>query len=244
MAGKIKQIWEALAACFEANEQPLTKAQVLAWIGSTYPDSEFNPNTVQAQLYRSCINVPSVQGFNTPKILFYEKSNRTYLRSDAGASIEGAASDVSTAENGIDTEDPDGQSNATFALEAHLRDFLARNLSTLEKGLTLWSLNPPSVEYVVDNRRIDVLAKDIQGNPVVIELKLSKAYDRVIGQALLYQGLVSKKLGIERVRIILVAGEISDELKIASARQLDVLLFEYAITMQISKVSSSLLEDS
>ena len=73
-----------------------------------------------------------------------------------------------------------------FALEAHLRDYLAKNLGILEKGLGLWSMQPPSVEFFVQNRRLDLLAKDALGIPVVIELKLSKGYDRVIGQALLY----------------------------------------------------------
>ena len=124
-----------------------------------------------------------------------------------------------------------------FAVEAHLRDYLVNNLGILEKGLGLWSVQPPSVEYVVQNRRIDLLAKDASGLPVVIELKLSKSYDRVIGQALLYRGLVSKYLGAKRVRIVLVAGEISDDLKIACAGISDLQLFEYSLSFQTKIVS-------
>jgi len=139
-------------------------------------------------------------------------------------------------------EDLYSQAESTFALEAHLRDYLARNLSILEKGLSLWSNSPPSVEYAIENRRIDVLAKDAEGTPVVIELKLSKSYDRVIGQALLYRGLISKQLSVPRVRIMLVAGEVSNELKIACAGIIDVVLYEYAISFQTKVVSFAVEE--
>jgi hypothetical protein len=243
VAGKIKQIWDAIAACFEANREPLTKAQVLAWIGSTYRDNNFNPNTVQAQLYRSCVNVASPQLYKTPKILFYDKVTRTYVRNDDVYVPDNES--VLAPSNGriVDSDESELQSDSTFALESHLRDYLARNLFTLEKGLELWSITPPSVEYGIDGRRIDILAKDTEGTPVVIELKLNKGYDKVVGQALLYQGLMGTRLSVSRVRIILVAGEVSDELKIACGRLTDVALFEYAITMETKRVSSSLSED-
>ena len=236
--GKLEDVRSALAACFEANKEPLTKAQVLAWIGNNYRDADFNANTLQAQLYRSCLNARSKKS-TAPKILWYEKSTKTYR---ARLSTDAVADDISEV---IDEESDEGietQSDSTFALEAHLRDYLARNLTILEKGLQLWSSTPPSVEYQIDSRRIDLLAKDVEGIPVVIELKLSKSYDRVIGQALLYQGLVAAKLGLQKVRIMLVAGEVSKELKIACARLNDVTLFEYAITMQTKKISSVIEE--
>jgi hypothetical protein len=237
VAGKIEQIREAIAACFQANSEPLTKAQVLAWIGNAYKDSNFTTSTVQAQLYRSCANVPSAQAYKAPKILFYNKSTKTYaLQEGPLAAPSGNLADVVEPESEF-------ESDSTFALEAHLRDYLARNLSILEKGLELWSVNPPSVEYLLEGRRIDLLARDSEGLPVVIELKLNKGYDRVVGQALLYQGLIAKNLAHNRVRIMLVAGEVSDELKIACARLSDVTLFEYSITMQTKRVSSSLSEE-
>ncbi len=237
--GRIQAIRKAIAACFQTNTEPLTKAQVLAWIGTNFREANFNSNTLQTQLYRSCIN--SHAKTSAPKILWYQKSTKTYrplLSTDVFDSQSVVPADAES------VEDSDAHAASTFALEAHLRDYLARNLFTLEKGLELWSQNPPSVEFPIDNRRIDLLAKDANGVPVVIELKLSKSYDRVIGQALLYQGLVSKHLGIKRVRIILVAGEVSKELKIACERLNDVTLFEYAITMETRKISSEIEEGS
>jgi hypothetical protein len=46
-----------------------------------------------------------------------------------------------------------------FALEEHLRDFLARNLDRIEPGLRLHSAEGHSgIEYPVDAGRIDLLA--------------------------------------------------------------------------------------
>ena len=232
--GRLQEVREAIAACFHANPEPLTKVQSLTWIGNNYPNSDFNTNTLQAQLYRSCVNTTSTT--SAPKILWYEKSNRTYRLTLPTDPIP------SSTVLGESEVEGDAQADSTFALEAHLRDYLARNLSTLEKGLSLWNSNPPSVEYAISNRRIDVLAKDIEGTPVVIELKLSKSYDRVIGQALLYRGLVSKQLNVKRVRIMLIAGDVSDELKIACSGISDVLLYEYAISFQ-TKIVSSVVEE-
>jgi RecB family endonuclease NucS len=238
MAGQLEQTWVALKQCFSANEGPLTKAQAVAWIKSQPGFEDINPNTIGSQLYRSCANLASMQKYATPKILIHDRRSHTYRLATAQDELQTFG--VSKPEEEL--EEIDERIESTFVLEAHLRDFLARNLSILEKGLTLWSDNPPSVEYSVGTRRIDILARDIEGTPVVIELKVSKSYDRVIGQALLYQGLLAKQLKSSGVRIMLVAGEVSDELKVACSRQNDVKLFEYSIQMQTKEVSSADLE--
>jgi endonuclease len=248
MAGKIAQIWDAIAACFQASDQPLTMAQILAWIGNSYPNADFHPATVKTQVYGSCANVPSAYVYrkDTPKILFFEKSNRTYRLFDSSEPEAGINSSLPPSESGLefdDHENVEAGKGSTFAMEAHLRDYLAINLHELEPGLILWDLNPPSVEYSIGGKRIDILAKDTQGVPVVIELKLDRGYDKVVGQGLLYQALVSKQLKLPKVRVILVANEISYELKMACSRQLDVELFEYAITMQIAKVGATTIEE-
>lgn len=72
-----------------------------------------------------------------------------------------------------------------FALEAHLRDFLAKNLERVEPGLRLYSAGDQSgVEFPVQDGRIDLLGVDAQGKYVVIELKLSRGRNRTLGQIL------------------------------------------------------------
>lgn len=240
MAGRIRSIREALAACFMANQGSLTKGQVLAWVGDNYPGNDFNTNTLQQQLYRSCRNLESAQKSSAPKIIIYDKSSRTYRRvpSDYLDSSEEFIDDV------VVSEEADPGASSKFALEAHLRDYLSRNLFLLEKGLELWSSDPPSVEYALEGRRIDILAKDQHGVPVVIELKLSKGHERTLGQALYYRGKLKQVLCLPRVRIIMVAAEITEELGLASTEVPDVEAFSYKLTMQVEKIDLSNQEGS
>ncbi|MEG9434145.1 endonuclease NucS domain-containing protein [Terriglobus sp. ADX1] len=240
MAGKIKQIQVAIAACFEENTQPLTRAQIVAWIGGHYPDSGFNPSTITAQIYRSCINVPSAQEYSAPKILFFDKQNRTYRLASGTDTVVTVVDEESPVES---SEEEAYSPSSRFALESHLRDYLVANLQVIEPGLVLWNSNPPTVEYQIGKRRIDILAKDKAGTPVVIELKRGLGYDKVVGQALLYQGMIAREMNIQRVRIILIASEVSDELKIASSRLSDIDLLEYSISMQTTRVNTTLLEE-
>jgi hypothetical protein len=140
-------------------------------------------------------------------------------------------------EEEADEEDLD---EGHFALEAHLRDYLATHLHLLESGLSLFPLpdGQSAVEYGVDRsgRRIDILARDGDEIPVVIELKVSRGHERTIGQALYYRGRVKEIFGASRVRIFIVAGQISSELKLAAIDLLDVSLFDYRLSMTVAQV--------
>ncbi len=182
----------------------------MAWIGVHYPDNDLHPATLDAQIRRSCVNVAFAQKYKAPKILFFDRRTRTYSRA---SSIESAMDGVEILDQTetvlIDEDDEDSagiedQSDLLVGLEAQLRDYLAKNLNKLEKGLVFWNDSALSVEFGIDGKRIDILAKDVEGVPVVIELKRAKAYDKVVGQALLYQALVANKLKLGRVRVILV----------------------------------------
>jgi hypothetical protein len=240
---KIAQVLDAIAECFRSTAAPLTMAQAIAWIGAKYPD--LNQATIRAQIYGSCIGVPSAYTHraSTPKILLFDKSTRTYRLSTESPEVDFNQASITTEPAQDSTDDGTPEGDRTFALEAHLRDYLVRNLHIIETGLTLWFNDPPSVEFAINGRRIDILAKDKADVPVVIELKLDRAYDRVVGQSLLYRGLISKLLNAPTVRIILVAGEISDELKIACSGLPNLEIFEYSISMQVRRVDLSALEE-
>src|SRR6266540_225639 len=97
-------------------------------------------------------------------------------------------------EPAIENEDEissDPEQALKFALEAHLRDFLAQNLDRVEPGLCLYSSEGRNgIEFAVDSGRgrIDLLAVDQNETPVVIELKLSQGRNRALGQLLYYMG--------------------------------------------------------
>lgn len=137
-------------------------------------------------------------------------------------------------------EQDDEDSGSEFALEEHLRDYLAENLHVLEDGMALWPVgeNQEAVEFAVDdnNRRIDILAKDRDGIPTVIELKVSRGHEKTIGQSLYYRARVKELFKVGKVRIVIVAGEISPELRAATTDLQDVSLFEYRLSMSLTKV--------
>jgi hypothetical protein len=140
------------------------------------------------------------------------------------------------------TMEDETEAGTKFALEEQLRDYLAENLGILEPGLSLWPVeNGDAVEFQVDeqgpSRRIDILAKDRGGLPVIIELKVSRGHEKTIGQALYYRAKIKHRFSVERVRIFIVAAEISPELRAAASEVSDVLLFEYSLAVKVTAIS-------
>ncbi len=141
------------------------------------------------------------------------------------------------------TSEDETEAGTKFALEEQLRDYLAENLGKLEPGLSLWPVeNGDAVEFQVDeqgpSRRIDILAKDHGGLPVVIELKVSRGHERTVGQALYYRARVKHLFHVQRVRIFIVAAEISPELRAAASEVADVLLFEYSLAVNVTAIAT------
>lgn len=140
-----------------------------------------------------------------------------------------------------ESEEEDG---GEFAQEDDLRDYLAKNLHVLEKGMVPWPVpggeDNAAVEFKVDEKahRVDILAKDCKGVPVVIELKVSRGHEKTIGQSLYYRARVRTLLKADKVRIIIVAREISAELRVAASEVDGIDLFQYHLSMSVSKVAA------
>jgi hypothetical protein len=125
-----------------------------------------------------------------------------------------------------------------FALEAHLRDFLAKNLDRIESGLRLHASNESSgVEFPVDAGRIDLLAVDRNGKYVCIELKLSQGRSKTLGQLLYYMGWVDQHVGNGPCRGLIIASEMTEDLAIAVARVPGVSLAKYRMNFSIEPVA-------
>ncbi|HOD31587.1 MAG TPA: endonuclease NucS [Smithellaceae bacterium] len=137
-------------------------------------------------------------------------------------------------------EEAESIDETSFAYEADLRDYLSNNLNIIEAGLTLFKDKNgiEGLEYSIDdnNKRIDILAIDSNKTPVVIELKVSRGYEKVIGQCLYYKNKVKERLGTTKARIIIIAREITPHLKIATAELPDVELYEYKLAVKLRKL--------
>lgn len=130
------------------------------------------------------------------------------------------------------------ESDQEFAYEKDLQNYLVKNLHIIEPGLKLFEEDDiTGIEYPVGGRFIDILAVDKNNDFVIFELKVSKGYDRVIGQLLRYIGWVEKNMATEeqKVRGIIVCKEITDDLLLACSRLNDINLFEYEISFKLNK---------
>lgn len=127
-----------------------------------------------------------------------------------------------------------------FAYESDLRDFLARHLTIVEPGLQLYEDEGiTGVEFPVGGRFADILGVDAQGRLVVIELKVSRGYDRVVGQLLRYMAWIrahQAEVG-QGVHGMIIAREISDDLRLACSSNPDVELFEYELAVSLRRVA-------
>jgi endonuclease len=88
-------------------------------------------------------------------------------------------------------------------------------------------------------RFADILAVDGQARLVVIELKVSRGYDRVVGQLLRYMAWIrahQAEAG-QGVRGMIIAREISDDLRVACSSIPDVELFEYELAVSLRRVA-------
>ncbi|MBF8264560.1 MAG: hypothetical protein HW384_424 [Dehalococcoidia bacterium] len=143
------------------------------------------------------------------------------------------------AETEAETEDEDPE-ETSFALEVHLRDYLSNNLHLIEPGLRLFKDEEgrEGIEYTVDanGRRIDILAIDKADIPVVVELKVSRGHERALGQSLYYRSKAKQLLNSPKARIVIVAREITPELRIATEGLPDVELFQYKLLFKLEKV--------
>lgn len=140
---------------------------------------------------------------------------------------------------GGEDDDIEEEIKGEFAYEKDLQNFLAKNLSLIEPGLTLYSEEGISgIEFPAGNRFVDILALDSSNNYVVIELKVSRGYDRVVGQILRYMAWIRKEHAEanQKVRGIIIAREITDDLLLACSETNSIELFEYKLSVTLKKI--------
>lgn len=159
----------------------------------------------------------------------------------ASGETDGNDIDLSPVETPIDVPDIE-EEQATpygFPLESHLRDFIVRNIQTIRPGgkpLSLFRDAEGTLgrEYPTDVGPIDVLAVDSDGDFVVFELKLERGPDRAMGQLMRYMGWVKQHLAGEHgVKGVVVAQNISENLRYAASISPLVQLFEYEIDFKL-----------
>jgi len=231
--------------------QTISKDQVISWFRANYPKIKLG--TITSHLIKMSVNAPSRVYYNVnpngeDDLLYqingghfrlYEKENDP---SPLYVKLPPERKEIDQTEDSEETEEESEKEyqQTGFAYESDLRDFLSQNLAIIEPGLRLYEDEGISgVEFPVGGRFIDLLAMDKHNNYVVIELKVSKGYDRVIGQLLRYMAWIERNQAepAQRVRGIIIAREISDDLHLAASKIPDVELFEYDLSVSLRKVN-------
>lgn len=220
-----------------------SKKDALSWFAKNYP--KIKPATVAAHLIRLSTNASSRTHYSAKPgeddVLYQIDGShfRLYRPSQDPEPIREKESDnggiPEVDEENIETPVTAGE----FAFERDLRNYLAKNLSSLEQGLRLYEEEEiTGIEFPVGGRFIDILATDSNGGLVVIELKVSRGYDRVVGQLMRYVAWIKKNLAEndQHIRGMIVAREISEDLVLACSLVPDVELYEYELSLSLSRV--------
>lgn len=217
--------------------QVFTREQAVQWFSEHYPNVK--QGTVAAHLIRLSTNVRTRLQYSARA----DGSEDKFFKIDSShfRLYEPGHDPTPISELTPVTEEPSetpGTSNE-FAYEHDLRDYLARNLHIIEPSLRLYSDEGiTGVEFPVGGRYIDILAVDQAGGYVVIELKVSKGYDRVVGQLLRYVSWIKKNHADpgQAVRGIIIAKQISDDLRLACSEVPSVSLYEYSLAVSVKRV--------
>ena len=236
---------QLLTEYLEQNLQPgqtIDKEQIVSWFNQNYP--RIKSNTVNCHIikfttnhrtrihYKAAPQHDKLFQFPNKRLRLYnpETDPKPIYAADEPPDVQ------------VDDEIQEGSSE--FAYESHLRDYLKSNLHQIEPGLRLYTDEEDEsitgVEFDAGGRRIDILAIDNDGHFVVIELKVSRGYDRSVGQLLRYRAWVRQNLADgEKVRGIVIAKNITEDLKLAASEASDIELFEYDLKIDLRRIASA-----
>jgi hypothetical protein len=120
----------------------------------------------------------------------------------------------------------------TFGLERDLQGALRMNIQQLEDGL---SITDNGKEKVTEAGRIDITAKDKNGNVVVVELKAGEAGQAVVAQILAYMGAIAESEK-RSVRGFLVAGGFNKKVVLAARAVPNLELRRYAFKFTFESI--------
>jgi len=218
-----------------------TRQEAIDWFAQHYP--KIRPGTVHCHLIRLSTNAPTRLHYNAKPgedDVFFQLDGGHFRLFDPAHDrppiYEGSAIVKGTPAIEDDTEP---ECSTEFAYEADLRNYLAKNLSIIEPGLKLYQDEGiTGIEFDVGGRRIDILAIDANGALVIIELKVSRGYDRVVGQLMRYMAWIRENQAEpnQQVRGVIVAREISEDLSLACSLLAGVKLFEYELSLKLKPV--------
>jgi len=214
-------------------EKTFKRQELYDWFNKNYP--EVKKGTLYGHLVKLSVNASSrkhhyFRADGSDDIL-YQTDTDTFRLYNKETDNKPEPSEI---------EPTDEEKGQEFIYEKDLQNFLARNMSIIEPGLKLYEdeeTKKNGLEYPVDRRYIDILALDKNDNFVVIELKVSRGYDKVVGQLLRYKNWIKRNIAenSQSVRGIIICKEITDDLLLACDGLDDIELFDYELFLKLHK---------
>jgi endonuclease len=244
-AKPVRRLMKDMADSFTLQPgQSFARQQAIDWFAKNFP--KIRPGTVHCHLIRLCTNAPTRLHYNAKPHeddVFFQLDSGHFRLYDP-AHDPAPIYETTLIGDGAPPieEDSDPAGSNEFAYEADLRNYLAKNLSIIEPGLTLYQDEGiTGVEFDVGGRRIDILAIDAKGSLVVIELKVSRGYDRVVGQLMRYMAWIRKNQAEpnQQVRGVIVAREIGEDLLLACSLLPGIKLLEYELSLKLKSVNTA-----
>ena len=251
-------IWQLVKQAVQTIGADASYSEIKQLVWSQFPD--INASTLTATIICCSVNHPSRIHYpenKKPRVctgqydfLFNTGRGRATLYDvdkhgqweivEADGSLRVRLLQEATAESQVDPTDDQG---SAFALESHLRDYLARNLPELEGvngplKLFVSADGRDGVEFQTDVGPIDILACTDNGDLYVFELKLGRGPDSALGQILRYMGWVEQHLCKNKKVIgVIIAYEISTKLKYAASQVPHVRLMEYELKVTLQSAA-------
>ncbi|WFO74926.1 DUF1016 family protein [Desulfurococcaceae archaeon MEX13E-LK6-19] len=205
------------------NGSVFSDIDVIKYIRSKYPDCPYSDNSFRMHLLGLSKN-----NKHAPKRWpnLYKKA---FLIQVSSSKFR-LADDTLVDEDISDYEDEPVDYNVGYSLslERDLEDYLARKLDVLEEGLSLVERQ----KELTGVGRLDILARDKEGNLIVIELKAGQADEKAVGQLQAYMEYL-KEQGYSNVRGILVASTYTPKAVYAAKANKNIKLAKYHVEFKI-----------
>ena len=232
---------EMAASLAPKDGSPFVRSDAIRWFENNYP--KVKRATITAHLTRMSTNAPSRLHHNIKSdddLLFQIDRNtfRRYSPQSDPTPIHDKPL-ASTAGDAGDGVPPDANISDEFAYEKDLQNYLSKNLCLIADGLSLYEDEGISgIEFPVGGRYIDILALDASNNFVVVELNVSRGYDRVVGQLMRYMAWIRKNLAESNQSVsgVILARNISEDLALACSELENVKLYEYELSLTLTEI--------
>jgi len=211
---------QAIKRIASAEARRMTSDQIREAIKAEHP-GRWKDSTLQAHLYACAVN--------QPKAYIHHPSTEKFLYRNADGTFELYSEQQHGPNEWVPHEGDDDVSKVeelvetSISLERDIEDHLVSNLDCIEPGLQMIG-----GQVNTDVGRVDILAQDVDGNRVVIEVKVGEAKDSAIGQTARYLGWYAQIDG-KAARGILIAAEFPDGVKYAASAVENLKLLSYRV---------------